>query len=248
MSWKIATTQLQDIQGGIQATLKIITKQMRKADRQSIDVLCFPECFLQGYTLNNQLTQERALALESTQFQGVLTSLASYKVAIILGMIEEENSQYFNTAVVIKNGEVVGKYRKVHLFEENFQPGEVYPVFVVNGLKFGINICYDARFSEGVLEMAAKGAEVIFYPLNNRLATEKAIKYRDKHMPNLFDRAKESGCIVVSSDVIHQDDTTIGFGCSAIVSPSGTMIGQVAELQEGLLVYEVARIPPKSNI
>lgn len=239
MSHKIGTVQTQDIQGDVSATLKVIRQAMDKADSKNIDILCFPECFLQGYTLDSRETKERAFNLESPDFKKILDSLRQYKVTVILGLIEKDEESYYNTAAVIKHGKILGIYRKVHLFEHNFQPGRSYPVFTVDGLSFGVNICYDARFSEGAAELSKQGAKVIFYPLNNRLPTEKAINYRDKHIPNLVERAKESGCWVVSSDVIAQDSTHIGYGCTAIVDPTGKVTTRLAELTSGLMTIEI---------
>lgn len=239
MNLKVGAVQLEDIQADIPAALVIIQEAMKKADDQNIAVLCFPECFLQGYTLDHKETKERALSLKSPQFQEILDQLSSYKVTAILGVIEEDGGGYFNTAVVIQGGKLLGKYRKVHLFEENFKPGEEYPVFTVSGITFGINICYDARFTEGTAELAAQGAKVIFYPLNNKLPTIKAKAYRDKHLPNLIARAKESGCWVVSSDVVHQSEGYMGYGCTTIVNPEGKVISKVAELENGLVSAEV---------
>lgn len=236
MSWKVGAVQPEDIQNDIPAALTVINDYMKRADEQNTDILCFPECFLQGYTLDIKGTEERALSLHSPQFEEILEQLSSYKATAILGLIEEDCGDYFNTAVVIQQGKLLGKYRKVHLFEENFKPGEEYPVFTVSSLTFGINICYDARFTEGAAELAAQAAKVVFYPLNNRLPTEKAMKYRDKHTPNLIDRAKESGCWIVSSDVVHESKEYIGYGCTAIISPEGEVVVEVPQLQPGLIV------------
>ena len=150
-------------------------------------------------------------------------------------MIEEDDGKYFNTAIVIQNGRLLGKYRKVHLFEPNFQPGTEYPVFTVDGVTFGINICYDARFPEGAAELKRQGAQVIFYPLNNRLPTQKADNYRQKHVPNLVARAQETGCWIVSADVYDQEETMTGYGCTAIVNPNGEVVGRVPELSSGMV-------------
>lgn len=239
MSWKIATAQLQDIQGNTPSALKVITEKMQEADKQHVDILCFPECFLQGYTLDERETEERAIDLKLPTFEDILKELEQYNVTIILGLIEKDGDGLYNTAAVIRQGKLLGKYRKVHLFEPNFWPGEVYPVFSVDGLTLGINICYDARFTEGAAELSAQGAKVIFYPLNNRLPKEKAINYRDKHVPNLIDRAKESGCWVVSSDVVAQDETHTGYGCTAIVDTQGKVVSQIEELEVGMLAFEI---------
>jgi predicted amidohydrolase len=239
MSYKIGAIQAQDIQGNTTASLKVIRQAMSLADNENIDILCFPECFLQGYTLDHSETEDRALNLEWPEFKEMLNSIKQYNVTIILGLIEKDEDSYYNTAAVIKHGEIIGIYRKVHLFEHNFQAGKSYPTFTVDGLTFGINICYDARFSEGAAALSKQGAKVIFYPLNNRLPTEKAINYRNKHIPNLVERAKESGCWIVSSDVTAQDSTHTGYGCTAIVDPMGEVVSQVAELASSITTLEV---------
>lgn len=239
MNYKIGAVQVRDTQGDISASLRAVHEAMQRADEESINILCFPECFLQGYTLDDAETKERALDLSSSQFKEILDTLAKYKVTIILGFIEKDAKGFYNTAAVIQGGKLLGTYRKVHLFEHNFQPGETYPVFTADGITFGINICYDARFTEGATELAAQGAKVIFYPLNNRLPHEKAVNYRDKHIPNLIARAKESGCWVISSDVIALDDTHTGYGCTAIVSPQGEVVSRVQELEAGIVSLEL---------
>jgi len=235
----IATAQLEDIQGDIEASLCIINQMMERADRERVNILCLPECFLQGYTLDESETKNRALDLSSQQFYAMLDDLSSYNTALILGLIEKEEKGFYNTAVVIHRGKLLGKYRKVHLFEKNFQPGDSYPVFTVNGLTFGINICYDARFSEGAVALAKQGAQVVFYPLNNKLPTEKAITYRHKHIPNLVARAKEANCWVVSSDVVVHEKEYMGYGCTAIVNPMGSIVERVEELAEGMRICAV---------
>ncbi len=239
MAYEIGAIQLEDIQGDIDAALQAIVQAMKLADAHDIDILCFPECFLQGYTLDNTETAQRALDLTSGEFKLLLRKLAAYQVTIILGLIEKDVGAYYNTAVVIRRGNLLGRYRKVHLLEKNFQPGEEYSVFDVDSLTFGINICYDGRFTEGSRELKEKGAKVIFYPLNNRLTVDRADKYRNKHLPNLSARAKESSCWVVSSDVIARDQETLSYGCTAIVSPEGKLVDTVTELTEGIVVHTI---------
>jgi predicted amidohydrolase len=239
MSFRIATVQAQDIQSNVPAALRVMHESMKRADTEGVDILCFPECFLQGYTLDDKETEERALNLASSEFETILHIFADYKVTIIVGLIEKDNEGLYNTAAVIQQGRLLGAYRKVHLFERNFQPGEIYPAFAVGGLKFGVNICYDARFTEGPAELVTQGAKIIFYPLNNRLPHEKAVNYRDKHIPNLVARAKRSGCWVVSSDVVTQNEAYTGFGCTAIVSPLGKVISHVMELEKGMITVDI---------
>ncbi len=238
--FNVGAVQPPDIQNDVGASLQVIEKYMAQADAEGVDVLCFPECFLQGYTLDTAETKQRGISFDSTEFKFILEQLETYNAGIILGVIEKDDSHFYNTAAVIKQGKLVGLYRKVNLFEQNFTPGTEHRVFTLDGLTFGINICYDARFAEGALEMASKGAEIIFYPLSNRWPVQKAKKYRYRHIPNLVDRAIESGCWVVSSDVAHQDSETVAYGCGAIVSPEGDVVTRVPELEVGMTNFSTA--------
>jgi predicted amidohydrolase len=236
---RIGTFQLQDVQGDVERSLKVIETALAEADDAGLSIVCFPECFLQGYTLDIDETKARALDLSSDAFSAILQRLAAYTPAFILGLIEQEGDHFYNTAAVIHEGRLLGKYRKIHLFEPNFTAGTESPVFSVGGLTFGINICYDARFADGAQALAEKGAQVIFYPLNNRLARDKAIGYREKHVSNLVSRAKETGCLVVSSDVVANNAKTLGYGCSAIVIPGGEIHARVPELTAGMVTVEL---------
>lgn len=232
---KIGVLQLQDIQSDMATSLRVIQNYMALADNMGLDIVCFPECFLQGYTLDKQETEQRAISLASDNFQKILKELEDYKATIILGLIEQEGESFYNTAAVIQKGKLLGLYRKVHLFEANFKPGREYPVYEINGFKFGINICYDARFKDGAEALAKQGARAIFYLLNNRLLNKKAVEYRDKHLPNLVNRARESGCWLVSSDVVMQDNTHTSFGCTAVVNLQGEVVDRVEELRQGMV-------------
>jgi len=60
----------------------------------------------------------------------------------------------------------IGAYRKVHIAppEKNiFDAGQAAPVFEAAGVRFGIQLCYDAHFPEFATRMALDGAEVIFH-------------------------------------------------------------------------------------
>ena len=93
-----------------------------------------------------------------------------------------------NEAIVIgRKGELVGRYVKVHpvldgaksdgeiVFEGGVQPGGDYNVFDLDFGRVGIQICYDVEFPEGWRRLAAKGAEVIFYPTQSPQLTRTSM-------------------------------------------------------------------------
>jgi 5-aminopentanamidase len=135
--------------------------------------------------------------------------------------------------VVVERGRVLGIYRKQHLVESAFSPGRESPVFVRDGVKYGVNICNDANFPEAAIALAARGAEAIFYPLNNNLPHATSRKWRSRHVEILSARAQECSVWVISADVVERSTTTTGYGCTAIVDPDGRVVERCPELATG---------------
>jgi predicted amidohydrolase len=232
---KIAAYQFADTQGDMEASIGVIAGELELADKDGIELACFPECFLQGYTREEVRARERALSLTGDPFRIILRRLAHIKTTFILGMIELDGDKLFNTAAVIQNGELLGRYRKMHPNEKIFDAGVEPLVFDVADRKIGVNICNDANYPESALALAEGGAEIIVYPLNNILPNDVAERWRERHIQNLITRAKETKCWVVSSDVVGQSDIAVGYGCTAIVGPDGSVVGRVPELESGVI-------------
>ena len=98
-----------------------------------------------------------------------------HKMALIVPIYEiEQEGVYYNTAAVIgRDGEYLGKYRKTHIphvapgFWEKFyfRPGNLgYPVFDLGFARVGVYICYDRHFPEGARALGLNGAEIVFNP------------------------------------------------------------------------------------
>jgi predicted amidohydrolase len=88
----------------------------------------------------------------------------------VAGIYEREGSLIYNTAILIdRQGNVAGKYRKVHLpqteVEGGLTPGEEYPVFKTDFGTIGIEICYDNFFPEEAKSLMLNGAEIILLPI-----------------------------------------------------------------------------------
>lgn len=95
-------------------------------------------------------------------------------VVIVLSLFEKRAvGLYHNTAVVIeKTGEIVGKYRKMHIPDDPayyekfyFTPGDLgfHPIGTSVG-KLGVLVCWDQWYPEAARLMALAGAEVLIYP------------------------------------------------------------------------------------
>ena len=106
-------------------------------------------------------------------------------VVIVASLFEKRApGLYHNTAVVIEsNGEIVGKYRKMHIPDDPayyekfyFTPGDMgfHPIQTSVG-KLGVLVCWDQWYPEAARLMAMQGAEMLIYPT--------AIGYADNDTP-----------------------------------------------------------------
>jgi apolipoprotein N-acyltransferase len=122
------------------------------------------------------------------RFQQALKAVAAAAQApLVVGSIGTEFDETvkdwreFNSAEVVAGGQTVGRYDKIHLvpFGEyvpfqrflffarkltgkvsRFDRGSERKVFVLNGHKYGVFICYEAVFADEVRQFAKNGAEV----------------------------------------------------------------------------------------
>jgi predicted amidohydrolase len=135
------------------------------------DLLVLPELFATGYTFTSK---EEARALAETP-EGVTTEFlkrlsASTGSAVVAGLVEQSGDQIYNSAILVFGDQVVGIYRKIHLFNKEklwFSPGNrPLEVYTVNGMKVGMMICFDWIFPEVARTLVLKGAQIIAHPSN----------------------------------------------------------------------------------
>ncbi|GAA1599456.1 hypothetical protein GCM10009789_61920 [Kribbella sancticallisti] len=205
-------------------------------------IACFPEAFLQGYLTSPTAARAHAFDLQSADFSEVLERLAGVEPTLVFGLIERDRDRLYNTAVVVRAGRLVGRYRKRHLLpgEAIFSAGDSDPVFELDGTLFGINICFDLQFPDGVAALAAQGVSAVLCPCNNMMRPAVATEYRELHQQMRQRRAREAGVWVISADVTGPTDADrVCYGPISAIDPSGEVVAQVPELTEGRIVVVV---------
>ncbi len=236
----ISAAQMPDIHGDIEASLAKIIEHAVAAEKENAILICYPECFLQRYVVHKDLTRELAIDLSSPSFKNILGQFSYINPVLVIGLIEIDKQRLFNTAVVIKNGQVLGKYRKTNLTtgeHKVFTAGDEFPVFEVDGIKFGINICYDLNFPECAANIAAQDAQLLVCPCNNMLRRDNAETWKFKHNEIRSRRTVETGLWLLSSDVTGTRDNRISYGPTAVIDPTGSVVSQLPLGQEGILFY-----------
>ena len=152
--------------------------------------------------------------------------------------------KFYNTSVLInRSGEIVAQYRKIHLFDvqlangeqhlesERIVPGDRVVTAEVDGITFGLTVCYDLRFPELYRALALRGAQVLLVPAGFTLHTG-----RDHWEVLLRARAIENLCYVVAPGQVgtYPPDKHC-FGRSMIVDPWGLVIAQAQDMPTVIL-------------
>lgn len=137
------------------------------------------------------------------------------------------------------DGEEIGRYDKIHLFDVTvsdkekytestyYKPGNQSCLIETQGTKIGLSICYDLRFPKLFQQYAKAGAEILSVPSAFTVPTGKA------HWHALLRaRAIETGSFVLApAQWGTHDETRHTYGHSLIIDPWGEI---VAELDEGV--------------
>jgi predicted amidohydrolase len=241
MPIKVAVCQVPDIREDVETSLKWIEKFVKEGQEKEVSLICFPECFLQGYLTEELPARKYAINLHSAMFDNILNQLTKYRPMIVFGLIEENNGLLFNTAVVIKDGLLIGKYCKTHLLdgETVFTPGSEYPTFEINDLKFGINICYDTQFPEATANLAIQGVKLILCVSNTMMRYSTARKYKHLHLSMRTERVKEKKIWMLSADITGEREGRIAYGSTSAINPDGEIVSQVPFMETGMIIVEI---------
>lgn len=135
-------------------------------EQNPCDLLLFPELSLCGYLFEDR-RQLAACAQEvpaGPAVRAVAELSGRYGRTVVFGLAEKEGDRIYNTAVIVSKGRYIGKYRKIHLsdFEKKyFDPGQGNAVFTVDGVRIGVQICFDLWFPEVSRRQIRQGADLL---------------------------------------------------------------------------------------
>jgi predicted amidohydrolase len=238
---RIGTCQTPEILADVDRAIAVVHEFAVQAEETGVDLLLFPECFLQGYLVTEEHVREQSFELGEPRFADVLARLAGIRPTLVLGLIERDAGTYHNTAAVIDRGRVIGRYRKTFLTsgESIFAPGGDHPVFDHQGVRFGINICYDLQFPQAAAAVAANGAQILLAPTQNMMPRHKATYWQHRHNEIRGRRAQETGLWIASADVTGERGAErIGLGPTGFLDPTGQVVAQVPAGTTGMVTAE----------
>lgn len=266
---RIATAQFETRNGDREYNFSRIEELTRQAAEQGASVVCFHELCIPSYTFLKNLDKEEIFGLAEKVPSGESTSrliqiAARYHVAVLAGLVEEEDGKLYNTYVCVTEEGMVARFRKLHPFISKYlSAGNEYAVFDLFGCRCGILICYDNNIIENVRATTLLGAELIFAP-HVTCCTPSSMPGRGWVDPKLWEnrhddphtlrkefdgpkgrgwlmrwlpaRAYDNGIYLVFSNPIGMEGDQVKNGNSMIFDPYGEIIAECRSFDDEIVV------------
>jgi len=192
----------------------------RAADSGS-KFICLPEYFALPASLEDNKQIEKIVEETHEPTVQLLKRVSKEVDAYIVGgtIFEKFRGKYYNTCLFLKQGKILGKYRKMHLTEwekkVGLHVGSTFRVFETEFCKAGILICADVFYPRTVKRLTSLGAEVIFLPVS----ASRTHPYVKGH-PLTTKRAKNNKVFILKNGNTRSNSRG---GNSAIISPWGIL-------------------------
>ncbi|MAG30089.1 MAG: acyltransferase [Deltaproteobacteria bacterium] len=232
-----------------------------QAAREGADVVCLPELFRTPYPCQSEDTRrfDWAEPIPGPSSEALAKQAAELEVSIVASLFERRAAGlYHNTAIVLDaRGELVGRYRKMHIPDDPlyyekfyFTPGDLgFAAHTTEAGRLGVLVCWDQWFPEAARATTLAGADFLFYPtaIGWQFDEGEAVDEAQREAWRTVQRAHaiSNGLhVVVVNRVGHEmleADSGGGirfWGSSFVADPFGRVLAAAPDDEEAVLVIE----------
>lgn len=234
-----------------------------QAEGKGVEVICFPELCITGYTCQDLFAQQLLLDSAEEALYKLLSFTRSLKVISIIGMPVRHGSTLLNCAVIIQGGKILGAVPKTYLpnykefYEQRwFTSGATFPdttthlcaqtvnigthlIFQTSEFTFGVELCEDLWATIPPSSyLSQMGAEIIF----NLSGTNEVI-CKHIYLRQLISQ-QSARCIcgyVYSSCGFGESTQDLVFAGNALIYENGSLLAESKrfELDEQMIITEI---------
>ncbi len=233
--FKVAAISMNCPGGDPEAVVSGISLAANSLAQEGVELLCFPEACLTGYSIRPQEARDWAMPLENPWLERLRELSLARKVFLLVGMMEKSSSgRFFLTHLAISPQGQVTVYRKAHLSPQEatiFAPGGDSAVFQVGPALGAVALCYEAHFPEWALKLTLDGAEILFFP--SASPGESPKEKMERWLRFMPARAYDNGVFVLACNQAGGNGAGLRFpGVSLVFDPKGRLLAsQIAEDQ-----------------
>lgn len=147
-------------------------RQVVGAASHDADLVVWPEAMARDFGEAGSDVSPYAESLDGAFVEAFAANAG--EATVVAGMFERSDDprRPFNTLVATTKEQLVGSYRKIHLYDsfgfkesDVLSKGDLDPqVIDVDGWQVGLMTCYDLRFPELARALVDQGAEVLLVP------------------------------------------------------------------------------------
>ena len=198
--------------GDIGGNLDRIVHTMTDLASDDVDLVCFPELSLTGYSTEH--SPGLARGIDDPTVMSIVDATSDMGIAVCFGFVEEGP---YITQVVAEDGRLVGSYRKTHLGEREapvFLSGDSLEPIRTRKAVLGIQTCWESHFPLISMEYAMKGVDLILMPHASGLTGERR---RDSWNRILPARAYDNTVFVAACNMAGDNGYGTMFGGGATV-------------------------------
>jgi len=240
---RIACIQMEPKVGRKKANVKKSLELLAAAANNGAKLAVLPELTNSGYVFESR---DEAFDLAEEIPEGLTTqawcdAAVDHGLYIVAGIAERDDNTLYNSAVIIGPAGYIGRFRKVHLWnEENlfFEPGNLgFPVFRTPIGRIGAMICYDGWFPEGHRLLALQGADLICIPTN--WVPIPGQDSKREAMANILcmAAAHSNSVFIAAADRVGRERGQPFIGQSLIVSYTGWPVAGPASAKDEEIIY-----------
>ena len=238
---RIAAAIFNSIVNQPQNNLERMVPLVKKARQQGANLICFPELNVTGYSTRTPI-EDCAEPVPGPISRRLQQMAYESQIVILAGMAEKDKSgRIYASHLVVTPQEIPGIYRKVHIAPPEFgifTAGNAVPVFQIDGVNLGIQLCYDVHFPELATRMALDGADIIFMPHASPRGTpsEKLTSW----LRHLTARAFDNGVFIVACNQNGDNQTGLQFpGVAVVIDPSGEIIQKNIQGEDRVVIADL---------
>jgi len=228
----------------VRANTEKVISFIRQADRLGLDIVLFPETALSGYfPLHYPQGDYPSGALLDSALAAVQTAAREAGLWVVVGSSTQSEGRYYNMVYAIDNrGEIRSSYGKVHgTGGRDYGRWLEIKAFEDEGMRYGLQICYDARFPEAWRILALQGAQVVFHVSHAAGGDAWKTPVWEAHLRS---RAAENNYWVVSCNCAGP----VQAGKSYIVDPNGLLVAESNQEREEMITGTVDLSQAKRGI
>ena len=252
-----------------ESAIKRMIVLLRKADDAGSKLIVFPELalttFFPRWYFEDQADVDAFFETDmpNADTEPLFDAAARAGIAFYLGYAElishNDTTRRFNTSILVDQaGEIVGKYRKIHLpghrelepdfpfqhlEKRYFETGDLgFPVFNTLNTTLGMCICNDRRWPETYRMLGLQGVEMVLLGYNTPVHYPRAPELdhlQDFHNHlSLQAGAYQNGTWVAAAAKAGREENCDLIGGSCIVAPSGEIVARCETLADELITWD----------